>query len=61
MLSTRRQPGERRWGLDVEFPLRDSRGYFVIADRRKTPDRRLLVATMEDWARLVSKSRRQDD
>jgi hypothetical protein len=61
MLRTRRQPGNRRWGLDNEFPLRDSGGFVVLADRRRTPDRRREDATMEELATLLSKARQEND
>ena len=35
-----RQKGSRRWKLPAEFPLTDSRGVFVLKDRRQLPDRR---------------------
>jgi len=61
MLSTRRQAGDRRWGLDVEFPLRDSGGFVVVTDRRKAPDRRRVEATMEELANLLARARREQD
>jgi hypothetical protein len=60
MLKTRRQPGDRRWGLHVDFPLQDSSGYLVLANRRKLGDRRRTDATMEELATLLSKARRDD-
>ena len=36
----RRAPGQRRWGLTVEYPLVDSQGMVVLTDRRRVPDRR---------------------
>jgi hypothetical protein len=42
MKITRRQSGDRRWGLPFEFPLVDSAGFLVPADRRKLQDRRKL-------------------
>jgi len=61
MLKTRRQPGNRRWGLDVEFPLRDSGGFMVATDRRRTPDRRRADPTMEEWAALLARARQDND
>ena len=60
MLKTRRQPGDRRWGLNVEYPLRDSGGFIVVADRRKLRDRRRPDATMEEWAALLAWSRQNN-
>ena len=54
----RRNPGQRRWGLAAEFPLRDSNGSVVIAERRRLTDRRLENTSLEDrllmFAGLVS-------
>jgi hypothetical protein len=61
MLRTRRQPGDRRWGLHVEYPLRDSNGCIVVADRRKSPDRRMSDVSMEAWAALLSRVRQENN
>ena len=61
MLTTRRQPGDRRWGLSVEYPLRDSGGSVVLTDRRRTSDRRRADATMEEWAALLSRARQENN
>lgn len=61
MPGTRRQPGDRRWGLNVEYPLRDSGGFIVLADRRKPRDRRKADATMAEWAALLEKARKDND
>jgi hypothetical protein len=47
-MTERRKKGQRRWGLDVAFPLKDSSGCTVIANRRRLPDRRLDRITYED-------------
>jgi hypothetical protein len=60
MLKTRRQPGDRRWGLHVEYPLQDSGGFLIFANRRKLRDRRRTDTTMEELAALLSKARRDD-
>ena len=60
MLKTRRQPGDRRWGLHVDYPLLDSSGFLVFANRRKLRDRRRMDTTMEELAKLLSKARRDD-
>lgn len=39
MITTRRQPGDRRW-FPAEFPLTDSEGVLVPVDRRRLPNRR---------------------
>jgi len=61
MLTTRRQPGDRRWGLSVDFPLQDCRGFMVLADRRKLPARRRAEATMEEWAAILSRARQENN
>ena len=61
MLTTRRQPGDRRWGLSDEYPLHDNSGSVVLADRRRMPDRRMADATMEEWAALLSKTRQENN
>jgi hypothetical protein len=40
--------GERRWGMGLDLPLRDSSGILVIRDRRRVPDRRLDNTTLEE-------------
>ena len=37
----KRSKGQRRWGLDQEFPVKDSNGVVVITERRQLTDRRL--------------------
>ncbi len=61
MLTTRRQPGDRRWGLSVDFPLQDCSGFVVLADRRKLPDRRNADASMEAWTALLSRTRQENN
>ena len=61
MLKTRRQPGDRRWGLHAEYPLRDSGGFVVVADRRSLPDRRKADASMEELAALLSRARQENN
>jgi len=43
-----RSKGQRRWGLDAGFPVKDSNGIMVIADRRRTSDRRLDNTSLEE-------------
>lgn len=51
---TQRQPGDRRWGLPVDYPLRDSNGMHVAHDRRSGVDRRKAQADLEDLLILFS-------
>ena len=50
----KRQPGDRRWGMTVEFPLTDQCGNCVIHDRRSGHQRRRSVATVEDLLIIFS-------
>ena len=50
----KRQLGDRRWGMDVEFPMTDSNGVYVICDRRSGVERRKAIATLEDLLILFS-------
>ena len=54
MRITRRQPGDRRWGLPAEFPLEDSAGVLVAVDRRQRPNRRKSAVTLEEVEILLS-------
>ena len=54
MIITRRQPGDRRWGLPAEFPLIDGTGFHVPADRRRIPNRRKANTSLEDMEGLLS-------
>ena len=42
----RRSKGQRRWGLEAGFPLRDRDGLTVISERRHMPDRRLINTSL---------------
>ena len=44
----KRSQGQRRWGLDTEFPLRDADGLIVVTDRRRMTDRRLGNTSLEE-------------
>ena len=44
----KRSKGQRRWGLDHEFPVKDSDGVIVVTDRRQLTDRRLDNTSLED-------------
>ena len=50
----KRSRGQRRWGLEVTFPLVDSNGVTVICDRRSLPDRRLDDISLDDRLTLLS-------
>jgi hypothetical protein len=54
MILTRRQPGDRRWGLPAEFPLVEGTGILVPADRRRPPNRRKANTSPEDMDILLS-------
>jgi hypothetical protein len=43
-----RSKGQRRWGLDQGFPVRDSSGVIVVTERRQLMDRRLDNTSLED-------------
>jgi hypothetical protein len=45
----------RRTGLPASFPLRDSHGVLVSADRRKLPDRRKDQYGIDDLRVILSK------
>lgn len=47
-MSEKRSIGHRRWGLDADFPLKDSNGILVIAERRRMTDRRLDNTSLEE-------------
>jgi hypothetical protein len=44
----KRSSGQRRWGLDTEFPLKDSDGLIVVTNRRRMTDRRLGNTSLEE-------------
>jgi hypothetical protein len=52
----KRQPGDRRWGMVVEFPVTDSDGVYVMRERRSGVDRRKARATLEDLLILFSQA-----
>ena len=54
MTIRRRQPGDRRWGFPVEFPLVDIGGFPVPVDRRRLVERRKAVTTLEEVEILLS-------
>ncbi len=44
----KRQHGERRWAMPIEFPLTDKDGGHVERDRRTGVDRRKAIASLEE-------------
>ena len=50
----RRNKGQRRWGLDTGFPVKDSNGITVITERRRMPDRRLVNTSLEERLMMFS-------
>jgi len=50
-----RQKGNRRWDLPREFPLVDSQGVLVVAERRRLPDRRRNLGEFEDLLAVLSR------
>jgi hypothetical protein len=56
----RRYRGQRRWGLDIEFPLIDNHSVTVICDRRHMSERRLENITLEERLTLFSEMPHSD-
>jgi hypothetical protein len=56
----KRSKGQRRWGLYTEFPLRDSSGIIVVANRRRMTDRRLCNTSFEERLLMFSGLPHQD-
>lgn len=50
----KRSKGQRRWGLNHEFPVKDSDGIVVVSDRRRLTDRRLDNTSLEDRLMMFS-------
>lgn len=53
-MPNKRSKGQRRWGLDQEFPVKDSNGVVVITERRQLTDRRLDNTSLEDRLMMFS-------
>jgi hypothetical protein len=53
-MQQKRTKGQRRWGLEEEFPVKDSNGVIVVADRRQLTDRRLDNTSLEDRLMMFS-------
>ena len=60
MCPTKRQPGERRWAMPLEFPLADKDGGHVERDRRTGVDRRKAIASLEELLILHSQLSSED-
>ena len=56
----KKQPWERRWEMNVEFPLTDSEGRYVLRDRRSGVDRRKAIASLEELLILHSQLSSKD-
>ena len=50
----RRNKGNRRWELDIEFPVRDCNGTAVMAERRHISDRRLINISLEERLMMLA-------
>ena len=53
-MQQKRSKGQRRWGLEQEFPVKDSNGVIVVTDRRQLTDRRLDNTSLEDRLMMFS-------
>ena len=50
----KRSTGQRRWGLENQFPVKDSDGVIVVTDRRQLTDRRLENTSLVDRLMMFS-------
>lgn len=50
----KRSAGQRRWGLEQQFPVKDSDGVIVVTDRRQLTDRRLENTSLVDRLMMFS-------
>ena len=50
----KRSKGQRRWGLEDQYPVKDSNGVIVVADRRQLTDRRLANTSLADRLMMFS-------
>jgi len=53
-MQEKRSAGQRRWGLEDQYPVMDSNGVIVVADRRQLPDRRLDNTSLADRLMMFS-------
>ena len=59
-MNEKRAKGQRRWGLHIQFPLTDSNGIMVIANRRRITDRRLDNVSLEERLMMLAEMPRLD-
>ena len=50
----KRSAGQHRWGLEDQYPVKDSNGVIVVADRRQLSDRRLANTSLADRLMMFS-------
>jgi len=50
----KRASGKRRWGLETDYPFKDSDGVIVLTERRMTSDRRLSNTSFEERLLMFS-------
>ena len=53
-MQEKRSAGQRRWGLEDKYPVKDSNGVIVVADRRQLTDRRLDNTSLVDRLMMFS-------
>jgi len=53
-MQEKRSAGQRRWGLVEQFPVKDSQGIIVVANRRQLSDRRLGNTSLADRLMMFS-------
>jgi hypothetical protein len=53
-MQKKRSAGQRRWGLEDQFPVRDSEGFIVVTERRQLTDRRLDNTSLADRLMMFS-------
>ena len=49
-----RQPGDRRWEMQDEFPLLDRNGVYVVFERRSGLDRRQSTTSLKGMLDLLA-------
>jgi hypothetical protein len=53
-MQEKRSAGQRRWGLEDQYPVKDSNGVIVVTDRRQLTDRRLANTSLVDRLMMFS-------
>lgn len=53
-MQEKRSAGQRRWGLEEQFPVKDNQGVIVVANRRQLTDRRLGNTSLVDRLMMFS-------